>query len=206
MDVWFVVFNQKHKDYVINALAEKNIGIESYEIILVDPKSIDSKNKYPDSSESIDDMQDKVVKGIGTGYSTLSDIVDKSNLTASQVMACLESMEKRGMVERSGAVKTTTKQSLDLTGTRKTQTKKDTFAINPDIIQKALPESTKSNEERKPNINTEEKYSNTDNAALKLFLDDEDFADYDVVCAVLKSRGYGVRRKKNGGVTLYKLG
>ena len=34
--------------------------------------------------------------------------------------------------------KTTTKQSLDLTGVKNTQTKKDTFALNPSFIQKAL--------------------------------------------------------------------
>ncbi len=200
MGVWFVVFSAKHKEYVIDALAEKDIGTELYGLVLVDPQSIDFKNeKYSAASQSVDDMQDMVVKGIGTGYESVQGIVNKSNLTTSQVMACLHSMERRGIVERSGAIQTVTKQSLDLTGTHKTQTKKDTFMLSPDVVAKASPEPN----EEKPGM---EKYSNTDNVALKLFLDDEDFADYDIVHDVLKSRGYGVRRKKNGGVTLYKMG
>ena len=141
MRVWFVVFKEPYKTKIMDYLADANVGKEDYDIVLVDPKSIDLNNnmQYADASESVSDMESKVLEGIGTGYSTLSDIVNKTSLTASQVMICIQSMEKSGKVERSGVTKTVTKQSLDLTGVKKTHTKKDTFSISPHMLQKASP-------------------------------------------------------------------
>ena len=43
MQVWFVVFSQKHKDYIDKLMREKRIT--QYKIIIVDPNGIDVRNK-----------------------------------------------------------------------------------------------------------------------------------------------------------------
>ncbi len=196
LDVWFVVFLQKHKNYIIDVLAKKNIGGDSYSIILVEPKNIDGKNNtiHPDSSISQHETKHNVALD-----NTLENIIN-SNLTASQVMRCIEFIKKKEKKILKSFVPIITKQSLD-TLEVKTRTKKDTLVVNPKLI-KVLPNS--SDTDKPVTTDSIGKYTNSEVASLKAILE-KDYEGYNAICRELKSRGLGVRRKKNGGVSIYTL-
>ena len=168
MRVCFVVFSEKHKVYVINALAEDGVGAELYDIITVDPKSIDTGC-------------DESVSG------------SYSNLSASQVMARLESM---GVSEESSVLKGMSQQTIDSPRVKKTRRKKDTITASLLTLKASLDADTA----------VTVGYTRSEIAALKILLNDKSFEEYDVLRAELRKRGFGVRRMKSGSVTIYTFG
>ena len=138
--VCFVVFSKKHKEYVMNALAEKDIGRELYDLRVVEPEKIDTSNKpiYSASESAVSEDKEAVVRAFGSGYESLAAIIDKAHLSPSAVMSALESMEKDGDIERSGVEKRKTIQTTDLKGERKSTKHYDTFTLSQKLKQKAV--------------------------------------------------------------------
>ena len=214
MRVWFVVFSQKHKQYIIDALAEKNIAAESYDLIVVDPKSIDIQNdlrfcNVSESSGSIDGLN------TDAGHALLQGIVDRPSLTASQVLACLGSIVREDgtlegrpfdVVAKSAYAKTSDVKPDD---TKPDDTKPDDTKPDDTKPDDTKPDDTKPDDTKpddtKPDDTIAGKYANSNVVALKILLEDENFEGYDEICEELKRRSLGVRRNKNGGVTVYKL-
>ncbi len=149
MHVWFVVFSQRHKDYIISALADDGIKAESYHVIVIDPKTVDMKN-LPENSDG--------------------SAADRANHNASQMMTHI------------GSLQCTAEPSCV-----------ESQSIPPDSV-------------KPPSVQSDVvDYTTMGDDTLKQFLDSETFPDFAAVRAVLKSRGYVVRRKKYGGVTIYKF-
>ena len=132
MDVWFVVFTQRHKEYIEELMNENSIT--QYDIAVVDPNSIDVKNRQQDllsssssSSSSllplhdaVDDAAAAAVAAVATKTKTAATPEKTTKpkkstyLRASQVFAVLESIEiKDGAIHGVLAGKKQEREELD---------------------------------------------------------------------------------------------
>ena len=219
MQVWFVVFSQRHKDYIDKLMEEKRIT--QYQTIVVDPKSIDIRNKTSSRGGDDDGGSDDGDNDNDNSNDTNNDDDDNDNnyniltddtpdildsilytkyLRAPQIFTTLASMSKpdnttnnnnNNNSNNSSDIKQDVQTRLDITS--------DPTITTPDVISQPNTKPRPTNEEL-------DMYSKINNTTLEAYLNDVNFQDSDIVYDVLQKRGYGVRRKKNSmDLMIYKL-
>ena len=209
MDVWFVVFTQRHKEYIEELMNENSIT--QYEIAVVDPNSIDVKNRQQDllpspSSpllplhDAVDDAAAATAATAATAAATKTATKTKTAATpekttkpkkgtylrASQVFAVLESIEiKDGAIHGVLAGKKQEREELDkLKEYEKQRRAEEEAAVDGgiggiDTLNKKLYGDIK-------------RYKNIETHTLFRLIKDDDTAYNAAIHKVLRDRGYTV--------------
>ena len=146
MDVCFVVFSQAHKDYIVLALAESDIGVEEYQIVILDPPAIDDPHATAKtfSGRDLDNKQDD----LNTPYASLKSSVNMEYVTCAEIMNRLEKM---------GKDKNPPAETISTSGTPPPQSNKDVKPPNTNT-----PPAKSNKDVKPPNTNTQPAKSNKD--------------------------------------------
>jgi hypothetical protein len=125
--IWFVVFSQKHKQYIIDTMSKNGISEEFYDIILVPPESVERiSNVQNNSFTHLNPEEVEVFNALGKGR-TARSISEKTGLSQYDVTGRLWQLEQKGLADR-GYVETKTK--LDSGGDIKvTETKRQEYFV-----------------------------------------------------------------------------
>ena len=154
MKVWFVVFEEKHKDYIIKALTEKGISEDAYMISVMKKDKINEQD-YEEQAGLVSGPEAEVLEGIGDGYATVKKLVHMTSLSPSQVMACIENLEGSGKITKSGVVRKKSEESLVGAGTQKSSKAEHAYSISEEITQKAKPYHPKTDGAGEPDVKTQ---------------------------------------------------
>lgn len=111
-NVWFVVFSQKHKDYIAEVLSKKQITQNDYQILIVDADSVlDAYSKYEAQGEQLSALEATVLAVLANGDVSYERILESVNISAEHLLHVISSLEGKDLVQ-SGTV-TLTKQWVD---------------------------------------------------------------------------------------------
>ncbi|MGB6463819.1 MAG: DUF87 domain-containing protein [Nitrosotalea sp.] len=126
-DIWFVVFVQKHRQYIIDAMNKNGIAEEFYDIILVPPESVERISNIENNSDThLTPEELEVYNALGEGR-TARSISEKTGLSEYHVTGKLWNLEQKGVAERGYAE---TRAELDAEGkTRITETKRQEYFV-----------------------------------------------------------------------------
>ena len=140
MKVWFVVFTDRHKQYVINALEERGVTREQYKISVMDPQAAAQGDPaFAEETGLVTEDQSKVLEQIGKGESTIAHLSKTTHLTPSQVMALTEQLVAQGKLGKSGVVRKKSEESLMGEGTKKMQRGETAFYVTDEVSKPAQP-------------------------------------------------------------------
>jgi hypothetical protein len=100
-NVWFVVFSQKHKQYIMDTMAKNGIDEQLYKIMFVPPGSVERLSGM-DGNSTVSLTSAELVVCSALCDSTVQSFVEKTHLSSSDVMEILRNLES-GMAECVGA-------------------------------------------------------------------------------------------------------
>lgn len=169
--ICFVTFSQKSGETIRNILAHYNIGKEEYQLIIIDP----SVRIYKEHPPQITQSEEKIIRTLDDiPGGTARTIVKASQLNPIEATAAINSLEKKGILERSG------------TGTANS---KPVWMKKTDLTK---PASEKSKNE----------YSDIGSDQLLLLINDDSYNFK--AKEELKKRGYIIKKKPAGGFSISK--
>ena len=169
-DVCFVVFSEKSADKIREIMAHYNIGRELYQIVTVSPKT-----DLPIQDTAINTHEEKIIRTLDDiSGGTARTIIQASKLNPIEAISAINSLEKKGVLERSG------------TGTANS---KPVWVKRQDLTQ---PESQRGQSE----------YSDTDSGQLLLIINDDPYNV--AAKEELYKRGYTIKKKPAGGFSISK--
>lgn len=134
--VWFAVFNEKAKEAIENILSAKNrIKKEEYNIIILDESELENyavKLRNIGLGTGLSDDEMKVIAALKNGSFTPARILQEApynNLSVDSVMRALNSLEKKGFIERMSADIITRRTNIATGDYRKRHYEKDYFEL-----------------------------------------------------------------------------
>jgi len=98
-DVWFVVFSEKHKQYIKYVMAKNSIVEQCYEIILIRPESVERLSNTPNGTITHLSREELEVYDVLKNGETAKSIADKIVMSTYDVMGMLWKLEEKGIVE-----------------------------------------------------------------------------------------------------------
>jgi len=102
-DVWFVVFSQKHMQFIIDTLGRNEVDPNLYKIVRVLPESVErASSMVHDPSVHLTREELEVYGALGEG-ATPELVAERTGLSAYDVMGTLWSLERKGIAERGRA-------------------------------------------------------------------------------------------------------
>ncbi|MDE1838688.1 MAG: hypothetical protein KGH87_02090, partial [Thaumarchaeota archaeon] len=99
-DVWFVVFSEKHKQYIMDTMNKNDIAEQFYKITLVPPESVERLGNIQNNSVTHLTLEDLEVHNVLKNGGTAKSIADKIGMSTYDVMGILWKLEEKGIVER----------------------------------------------------------------------------------------------------------
>ena len=141
-DVWFIVFSDKHKQYVVDAMNKNNIAKQFYNIVLIPPDAVERLGNIQNNSVTHLTREELEVYNILKGGGTAQSVAYKAELSAYDVMGILWKLEQKGVAERGYIETRNTKFALE-GGKNITQTKREEYFI-PTEEGKKLTENSNS--------------------------------------------------------------
>ncbi len=126
--VWFVVFSQKHKQYIADAMLKNGIDEQFYDTAIIRPESVERLSSIQNGSVAHLTPEELAVYNIlreGGGTSQL--IAERTNLSSYDVMGILWKLEQKGAAER-GYAET---KSIEVSGAGRkvTETKRQEYFV-----------------------------------------------------------------------------
>ncbi|MHB8602308.1 MAG: type IV secretory system conjugative DNA transfer family protein [Nitrosotalea sp.] len=99
-DVWFVVFSEKHKQYIMYIMNKNDIVEQFYKITLIPPESVERLGNIQNNSVTHLTREElEVYNALKTG-GTAKSIADKIGMSTYDVMGVLWKLEEKGIAER----------------------------------------------------------------------------------------------------------
>jgi hypothetical protein len=127
-DIWFVVFSQKHKQYIMETMNKNGIAEQFYNTILVPPESIEHLSNVQNNSVAQLTPEELEVYNVLKDGGTVRYIAEKTRFSSYDVMGILWTLEQKGAAERGYAE--TKKTEFDLASGKKiTETKRKEYFI-----------------------------------------------------------------------------
>ncbi len=99
-DVWFIVFSDKYKQYVMDAMNKNNIAEQFYNIAIISPDAVGRLGNIQNNSISCLTGEELEVYNVLKGNGTAQSVDYKTGLSACDVMKILWKLEQKGVTER----------------------------------------------------------------------------------------------------------
>ncbi|MDE2588532.1 MAG: hypothetical protein KGL95_02545, partial [Patescibacteria group bacterium] len=143
-DIWFVVFSQKHKQYIMDTMNKSGVAKQFYNIVLVPPESVEHLSNVQNNSVANLTREELEVYNALKDGGTVPWIAEKTRFSSYDVMGILWKLEQKEVAERGYAE--TKKTEFDLaSGKNITETKRKEYFI-PTKEGKKLAESPQRSE------------------------------------------------------------
>ncbi|MDE1818997.1 MAG: hypothetical protein KGI19_10400, partial [Thaumarchaeota archaeon] len=98
-DVWFIVFSDKYKQYVVNTMNKNNIAEQFYNIAIISPDAVGRLGNIQNDSISCLTGKELEVFNVLKGDGTAQSVDYKTGLSACDVMKILWKLEQKGVTE-----------------------------------------------------------------------------------------------------------
>lgn len=125
--IWFVVFSQKHKQYIADAMTKNGIDEQFYDVMIIEPESVERLSNIQNGSIAhLTPEELEVYNALGEG-GTARFIAEKTGLSSYDVMGILWTLERKGVAER-GCIET---KSTEVSGQGRkiTETKRQEYFV-----------------------------------------------------------------------------
>jgi len=138
-DVWFIVFSEKHMQYIIDIMEKNGIERKLYRITVVPPDSVERFSNVQNNSVAHLTREELEVYNALERGRTPKSIAEIVGMSSYDVMGILWKLEKKGMAER-GYVETK-KTGVDTKqGRTTTETRRDEYFSSKEIEPLTLKE------------------------------------------------------------------
>jgi hypothetical protein len=127
-DVWFVVFFQKHKQYIIDSMNKNGIDQQFYNTILVPPESVERLSNVQNNSVTHLTREEFEVYNVLKEGGTARWITEKTRFSSYDVMGILWKLEQKEVAER-GYVETKKTEHDLVSGKKITETKRQEYFL-----------------------------------------------------------------------------
>jgi DNA-binding MarR family transcriptional regulator len=183
-DICFAVLSDEHKQFIENLLSKHGVDGKNYSIIILDKSDIE---KYygqirTKQAKAIKEDELKVANVLKDHPATVRKIQDSTNMSEDAVVHALDSLEKKGHVERNYAEKRTSKVNLATGELIRKKSRMEYFSIKRE----------ENDEEIEEQVADDNLSSFTDEELIELIKDPE-CKDRDSIAIMLENRGYRVR-------------
>ncbi|MDE1863077.1 MAG: DUF87 domain-containing protein [Thaumarchaeota archaeon] len=126
--IWFVVFSQKHKQYIADAMIKNRIDEQFYDIVIIRPESVERLSNIQNGSVAhLTPEELEVYNVLREGGGTGQWIAERTNLSSYDVMGILWRLEQKGIAERGYAETKSTEVSGQ--GRKVTETKRQEYFV-----------------------------------------------------------------------------
>ena len=204
-DVWFVVFSDKHRDFINKVLSEAGIDEKLYHVMILNKEQILKSYETlegKDSSTHLTEIESQVLALLGESPSTAQNITSQMPVPTNTILQAMKGLEQKSLVDSSYSEiktkKTDLKHNAILTRAQKKEyyelTSQGKEILQDDTNSKSLPENAKNYDDYLP--------EQSDDVLLE-YLKDPSYEEKQNVILILENRGYRVSIKNNK-VKLYK--
>jgi len=206
-DVWFVVFSEKHRDYIKKVLGEAGIDEKLYHIMILNKeqilKSYEALADKDNSSTHLTEIESQVLALLGESPSTPQSITSQMPVSTGMVLQAMRGLEQKNLVDSAYSEIKTKKTDLRHDAIIKRAQKKKYYELTTqgkeilddnDTNPKSSPTNEKSFDSYLP--------EKSDDVLLE-YLKDPSYEEKENVILILENRGYRVSIKNNK-VKLYK--
>ena len=206
-DVWFVVFSEKHRDYINKVLSEAGIDERLYHIMILNKEQILKSYETLEKDNScthLTEIESQVLALLGGSPSTAQSITSQMPVSTGTVLQAMNGLQQKSLVDSAYSEIKTKKTDLKHDAIIRRAQKKKYYELttqgkeilqNDDTISK---ESLAANETNPDNYLPEQ----SDDVLLE-YLKDPSYEEKENVILILENRGYRVSIKNNK-VKLYK--
>jgi len=203
--VWFVVFSEKHRDYIRKILSEAGIEQKLYDMMILDQEQIlksyeSTEDNDKSSTTHLSEMESQVLALLGDSSSTAQNITSQMPVSTGTILQTMNSLQQKNLVDSSYSETKTKKTDLKHNAIIKRAQKKKYYELTTqakEILQ---------DEGEKPESLNEKKYDylpeQSDDVLLE-HLRDPSYEEKQNVILILENRGYRVSIKNNK-VKLYR--
>jgi DNA-binding MarR family transcriptional regulator len=160
-DIWFVVFSQKHKQYIIDAMGKNGIAKQFYNIVLVPPESVERLSNVKNNSVANLTREELEVYNALKDGGTVPRITEKTHFSSYDVMGILWKLEQKEVAER-GYVETKKTEHDLVSGKKITETKRQEYFIPTEEGKKLAENSNSHNLEAEQKNDTAVLYDTKD--------------------------------------------
>jgi uncharacterized membrane protein len=201
-DVSFVVFSDEHKQFIQDLLSAKGVEKDSYSILIMDEKELEKYYKQLQATETkgLNEEELKVVNILRDAPATVRKIQDSTNMSEEAVVRILNSLERKGIVERNYAEKRTSKVNLAKGELQRKRSRIEYFSLKGQ--ENELHKEEKNIEANSEQLLEDDLSAHTDGELIAR-LKDPDCRDKDAIIIILENRGYRIKQK-GGKVSIYK--
>ncbi|KEQ56891.1 ATPase protein [Marine Group I thaumarchaeote SCGC AAA799-N04] len=204
--VWFVVFSEKHRDYIKKVLSEAGIDEKLYDVMIFNKeqilKSYESSEDKDNSSTHLSEIESQVLALLGESPSTAQSITSQMPVSTNTVLQAMKSLEQKNLVDPGYSEVKTKKTDLKRDAIIKRAQKKKYYELTPQGKEILHDDGEKSKESPKENNYDDYLPEQSDDVLLE-HLRDPNYKEKQNVILILENRGYRVSIKNNK-VKLYK--
>ncbi len=136
-DIWFVVFSQNHKQYIMDTMNKNGIDQQFYNIILVPPESVECISNVQNNSVTHLTPEELEVYNVLKDGGTVPWIAEKTRFSSYDVMGILWKLEQKGITER-GYAETKETEHDPVSGKKTTETKRQEYFIPTEEARKLV--------------------------------------------------------------------
>jgi hypothetical protein len=206
-DVWFVVFSEKHRDYINKILGEAGIDEKLYHVMILNKeqilKSYETLEDKDHSSTHLTEIESQVLALLGESPSTAQGIASQMPVSTNTILQAMKGLEQKNLVDTGYSEIKTKKTDLKHNAILKRAQKKEYYDLTTqgkEILDDndTNPKPSQTNETNSDNYLPEQ----SDDVLLE-YLKDPSYEEKQNVILVLENRGYRVSIKNNK-VKLYK--
>jgi len=205
--VWFVVFSEKHRDYIRKILSEAGIEQKLYDIMILDQEQIlksyeSTEDNDKSSTTHLSEIESQALTLLGVSPSTAQNITSQMPVSTNTILQTMKSLQQKNLVDSSYSETKTKKTDLKHNAIIKRAQKKKYYELTTQAKEILKDDDS---EKSKESLN-ENKYDylpeQSDDVLLE-HLRDPSYEETQKVILILENRGYRVSIKNNK-VKLYK--
>lgn len=206
-DVWFVVFSEKHRDYINKVLGEAGIDEKLYHIMILNKeqilKSYETLEK-DDSSTHLTEIESQVLALLGDSPSTAQSVSSQMPVSTGTVLQAMKGLEQKSLADSAYSEIKTKKTDLKHDAIITRAQKKKYYELTTqgkEILQDdgMIPKESLTSNKANPDDYLPEQ---SDDVLLE-YLKDPSYEEKKKIILILENRGYSVSIK-NGKVKLRK--
>jgi hypothetical protein len=127
-NIWFVVFTQKHKQYIMDIMNKNGIVQQFYNTIIIPQESIERLSNIQNNSVAHLTPEESEVYNVLKDGGTVPWIAEKTRFSSYDVVGILWKLEQKGITER-GYAETKKTEHDPVSGKKTTETKKQEYFI-----------------------------------------------------------------------------
>ncbi len=138
-DTWFVVFSEKHRQYITELLEKNRVDRKLYKISIVEPESVERLSNVQNNSVAHLTREElEIYNALGRGR-TAKSVAERVGLSSYDVMAILWRLEQKGLAERGYAE--TKKAEVNLvSGMKSTETRRKEYFVSKQVANLPISE------------------------------------------------------------------